>query len=135
VLLVEDEEAVMEFERDVLSGAGAEVTTSMSMEDSRQRLQSGDFDAIVINGRMPGGFTAQSTYEWLAANCAGMEKKVLFTFSSLVDEQSRRFLQEHGVPALSKPFEVGDLITQVRSLALKVKDSGESKVLSAEAGS
>ena len=59
VLLVEDEEAVLEFERDVLVGAGAEVTTSMSVEDTQQRLRNGSFDVIVMNGRMPGGCSAR----------------------------------------------------------------------------
>ena len=136
VLLVEDEAAVLEFERDVLAGSGAEVTTSMSVEESRERLRSGNFDVVVMNGRMP-GFNAREIYEWMAANCAGMETKLLFTFSSIVDEESRRFLHERGVPTLSKPFEVGDLIQQVRSLAHKAKDAqgaGE-KPMAAEAGS
>ena len=97
VLLVEDEEAVLEFERDVLVGAGAEVTTSMSVEDAKEQLRSGSFDVIVMNGRMPGGCSAQEIYEWIATNCAGMEKKLLLTFSSC-NEHSRNFLQEHGVP-------------------------------------
>lgn len=139
VLLVEDEEAVLEFERDVLAGAGAEVAASMSLEDSRERLRTGNYDVIVMNGRMPGGSGAQETYEWIAANCAGMERKLLFTFSSIVDEKARGFLHERGVPILSKPFEVGDLISQVRALAQKSlaqKSRGDSagKSLSAEAG-
>ena len=66
MLLVEDEEAVLEFERDVLVGAGAEVTTSMSVEDTQQRLRNGSFDVIVMNGRMPGGCSAREMYEWIA---------------------------------------------------------------------
>ena len=137
VLLVEDEEAVLEFERDVLSGAGAVVTTSTSVEDSREQLSKGTFDAIVMNGRMPGGFSAQELYEWIATNCPGMEKRLLLTFASMEDEQSRNFLQEHGIAALSKPFEVGDLINRVRALAQKSKEaskSGGERAYTAEAG-
>ena len=83
VLLVEDEEAVLEFERDVLVGAGAEVTTSMSVEDTQQKLREGSFDVIVMNGRMPGGFSAREMYEWIAKTCPGMEKgSVLDIFHS-----------------------------------------------------
>jgi two-component system NtrC family sensor kinase len=134
VLLVEDEEAVLEFERDVLAGAGAEVSTSMGVEDSRERLRNTSFDVIVMNGCMPGGSSAQESYEWIASNCAGMEGKLLFTFSIPVDEKTRGFLHEHGVSILSKPFEVGDLITQVRGLAQKSRRDNEGKALSAEAG-
>ncbi len=117
VLLVEDEEAVLEFERDVLVGAGAEVTTSMSVEDTQQKLREGSFDVIVMNGRMPGGFSAREMYEWIAKACPGMEKGLLLTFSTLTDAETRSFLHEKNVPSLSKPFEVADLIAQVRSLS------------------
>ena len=142
VLLVEDEEAVLEFERDVLVGAGADVTTSMSVEDTQQRLRNGSFDVIVMNGRMPGGCSAREMYEWIAKNCPGMEKGLLLTFSTVTDAETRSFLHEHGVPSLAKPFEVADLISQVRVLAqregkpaAKDKDKREEKASMASAGS
>jgi DNA-binding response OmpR family regulator len=106
----------------------------MGVEDSRERLRNTSFDVIVMNGCMPGGSSAQESYEWIASNCAGMEGKLLFTFSIPVDEKTRGFLHEHGVSILSKPFEVGDLITQVRGLAQKSRRDNEGKALSAEAG-
>src|ERR1039458_7121743 len=117
VLLVEDEEAVLEFERDVLVGAGAEVTTSMRLEDTQKQLRNGSFDVIVMNGRMPGECSAQEMYEWIAKNCPGLEKGLLLTFSTVTDAQTRSFLQGKGVPSLAKPFEVADLISQVRGLS------------------
>ena len=117
VLLVEDEEAVMEFERDVLVGAGAEVTTSMSVEDAQHQLRKGSFDVVVMNGRMPGGCSACEMYEWIATNCSGLEKGLLLMFSTVTDAETRSFLHEHGVPSLAKPFEVADLISQVRALS------------------
>ena len=117
VLLVEDEEAVLEFERDVLIGAGADVTTSMSVDDTKRRLGDASFDVIVMNGRMPGGSTAREIYEWIAKECPGSENRLLMTFSTVTDPQTRTFLQEHNVPMLAKPFEVADLITHVRALS------------------
>jgi two-component system, NtrC family, sensor kinase len=138
VLLVEDEEAVLEFERDVLVGAGAEVTTSMSVEDTQQKLREGSFDVIVMNGRMPGGFSAREMYEWIAKTCPGMEKGLLLTFSTLTDAETRNFLQENNVPSLAKPFEVADLISQVRALSQRelhpAKAATEEKAAAATAG-
>jgi DNA-binding response OmpR family regulator len=127
VLLVEDEESVLEFERDVLVGAGADVTTSMNVDETKQQLRSGSFDVIVMNGRMPGGCGAQEIHAWIAANCAGMENKLLLTFSSVSDPQTRSFLQEAGVPSLAKPFEVADLISQVRGLLHKERGDHPEK--------
>jgi PAS domain S-box-containing protein len=137
VLLVEDEEAVLEFERDVLVGAGADVATSMSVEDTQDRLRSANFDVIVMNGRMPGGLGAPEIYDWIAANCPGVEKGLLLTFSTVIDAQTRAFLQENNVASLSKPFEVADLISQVRTLMQregKPSDKTEDNALAAKAG-
>ena len=54
VLLVEEEEAVLEFERDVLMGAGASVVTAKTSQDVKTRLLSEHFDVIIMNGMMPG---------------------------------------------------------------------------------
>ena len=117
VLLVEEEEAVLEFERDVLAGAGATVITAQTSQDVKTRLLSEPFDAIIMNGNMPGQWTAKESYQWLKENCPGMEGLVLFTFSNGVESgNGRAFLQENSVPCLVKPFEVAELIAQARRL-------------------
>ncbi len=133
VLLVEDEEAVLEFERDVLVGAGADVTTSLSIDDTKQHLQNGSFDVMVMNGRMPGGPSAIEMYRWMEQNSAGMEKRLLLTFSTVMDPETRQFLHQKDVPSLAKPFEVADLISQVLGL-LQKNDAAEAKRVAAGAG-
>jgi len=119
ILLVEDEEAVLEFERDVLTGAGAQVVTLMSGEDMKSRLLSETFDAIIMNGKMPGGWCAQEAYRWVMENCPTLEKHMLFTVSSVLEPEIRSCLQEKNLPYLVKPFEVADLIAQARRLSQK----------------
>ena len=121
ILLVEDEEAVLEFERDVLTGAGAQVTTLMNAEEVKSLVGREPFDALIINGKMPGGWSVQEVYSWLATQAPGMEKRVLFTFSSVPEPETRAFLQENNVPSLAKPFEVADLIAQARRLLPKAQ--------------
>jgi two-component system NtrC family sensor kinase len=119
VLLVEDEEAVLEFERDVLTGAGAEVVASMSVEEVRSKLLTESFDALIINGKLPGGWSAPEVFRWLVEKQSGLEKHLLFTFSGVADAETRTFLQENQVPYLVKPFEVAELISQARRLLQK----------------
>jgi DNA-binding NtrC family response regulator len=113
------------------------------VEDTQQRLRNGSFDVIVMNGRMPGGCSAREMYEWIAQNCPGMEKGLLLTFSTVTDAETRSFLHEYRVPSLAKPFEVADLISQVRVLAqregnsamkTREKDKNEEKASMARAG-
>jgi two-component system, NtrC family, sensor kinase len=117
VLLVEEEEAVLEFERDVLAGAGATVVTARTSQDVKTRLLSEPFDALIMNGNMPGQWSTKEAYQWLKENCPGMEAHVLFTFSNGVETgNGRSYLQENNVPCLVKPFEVAELIAQARKL-------------------
>jgi two-component system NtrC family sensor kinase len=117
VLLVEEEEAVLEFERDVLAGAGATVVTARTSEDVKTRLLSEPFDALIMSGNMPGQWNAKESYQWLKENCPLLEGHVLYTFSNGVEPGAgRRFLQENNVPFLVKPFEVAELIAQARHL-------------------
>jgi len=117
VLLVEEEESVLEFERDVLAGAGATVVTAKKSRDVKTRLLSEPFDAVIMNGKMPGDWSAKEAYTWLKESCPGMENHVLFTYSNSVDlGDARNFLQDNNVAHLVKPFEVADLIAQARRL-------------------
>jgi signal transduction histidine kinase/CheY-like chemotaxis protein len=125
VLLVEEEEAVLEFERDVLAGAGATVITAKSIQDVKTRLLSEPFDAVIMNGKMPGQWSVQESYTWLKDTCGGMEHHVLYTFSNSVEPgEGRTFLQENSIPYLVKPFEVAELISQARKLLQKAQAAG-----------
>jgi two-component system NtrC family sensor kinase len=119
ILLVEDEEAVLEFERDVLVGAGAQVVTALTNDEAKSRLRAETFDAVIMNGKMPGGWAAPDAHRWIGAACPGLEKKVLFTFSSVAEPDIRAYLQQHHLSSLVKPFEIADLIAQARRLLQK----------------
>jgi len=126
VLLVEEEEAVLEFERDVLTGAGANVVTASRSEDVKTRLLSEPFDAVIMSGKMPGDWHAKEAYAWLKQHCSGMENHTLFTFSNVEQSDERGFLQENKIPFLVKPFEVADLISQARRLLQKAQAAAAS---------
>jgi two-component system NtrC family sensor kinase len=125
VLLVEEEEAVLEFERDVLAGAGADVVTAQNGVDARTRLQSEQFDAIILNGKMPEQWSAKESYPWIKENCPNMVEHIVYTFSAGVEPtDGRAFLQENNVPYLVRPFEVAELISQARKLLQKALAAG-----------
>jgi PAS domain S-box-containing protein len=125
VLLVEEEEAVLEFERDVLAGAGASVVTARTSQDVKARLLSEHYDAVIMSAKMPGEWNAKESYTWLKQNCPTMDGHVLFTFSNGVDQSdARTFLQENLVPYLVKPFQMAELIAQTRKLLQKAQAAG-----------
>jgi PAS domain S-box-containing protein len=122
ILLVEEDESVLEFERDVLMGAGATVVTATKSEDVKTRLLSEPYDAVIMSGKMPGDWNAKEAQNWLAGNCSGIENHTLFTFSNGLDQSDdRTFLRENNIPYLVKPFEVAELISQARRLLQKAQ--------------
>ena len=121
ILLVESEEAVLEFERDVLCGAGAEVVTCMDGSSIRSLLSERSFDAVIMDGKMPGGGELPELHRWIGESRPGLEKHLLVTFSSVAEPEIRGFLQENNIPFLVKPFEVADLISHSRKLLQKTQ--------------
>ena len=120
LLLVEEEAAVLDFERDVLTGAGANVVTARTSQDVKTRLLSESFDALIMSGRLAGDWSAKEAFGWLKENCPGMASHVLFTYAHGAEHsETRAFLQENNVSCLVKPFEVGELISQARRLLQK----------------
>lgn len=125
VLLVEEEEAVLEFERDVLAGSGATVVTARNSQEVKTRLLSEAFDALILNGKMPDEWGAKQSYPWLKENCPTIVGHILYTFSNGVEPtDGRSFLQESSVPYLVRPFEVAELIVQARKLLQKSQAAG-----------
>jgi two-component system NtrC family sensor kinase len=121
ILLGESENAVREFERDVLMGAGAEVVTATDEETMKSMLTSQSFSAVILDGKMSSGNTPVDVYGWVSEHCPAMEKHLIFTFSTMAEGDVRSFLQEKNVPMLVKPFEVAELIAQVRRLTQKAE--------------
>jgi len=125
LLLVDDEEAVLEFEREVLAGAGAEVVTASDPEEARNLLNSGGFDAVILNGSMPNGWTAMEIHGWLAQHHPRTAGRALFIFATL-DGETQTFLEQKRISYLVKPFDVADLIAGSRKLLLKASAASAS---------
>jgi PAS domain S-box-containing protein len=121
ILVVEDEESVLDFERDVLAGTGAQVVTAASIEEMRSALEGQSFDAMILDGKMPGSSTVEEICRWIKQERPELSQHFLLTFSSLAESDVRRYLDEHRIPFLVKPFEVGDLIANVRKLLVKAQ--------------
>jgi CheY-like chemotaxis protein len=119
ILVVEDEESVLEFERDVLEGAGAKVVTASTFDKMKSALASESFDAVIMNGNLPGANNVPETCQWISEKWPELSHHFLFTFSSLAKTEVRVFLEDNKVPFLVKPFEVSDLIANTRKLLTK----------------
>ncbi len=117
VLLVDDEEPILEFEKEVLNGAGANVTVCSDGASALERLKVEDFDVIVLDGKMPGNFSGKDIYAWVKENRPELAHRILLTVSHASDNETRAFIEGRRVPCLIKPFEIADLLSMVRRVA------------------
>jgi len=121
ILVVEDEESVLEFERDVLEGAGAKVVTASTFDNMKSALASDSFDAVIINGNLPGASDVQELCHWISEKYPSLSHHFLLTFSSLAKPEVKHHLEDKSVPFLVKPFEVSDLIANTRKLLVRTR--------------
>jgi two-component system NtrC family sensor kinase len=126
VLLVDDEEAVLDFERKALTEVGLQVEAATTADEGIARLEEEDFDLVVVDGKMPGGQTGMAVYRWAARHRPGLEKRIVFTLSDGVnDSDTRAFLQETNAFSLLKPFEIGELIGLARKVLERAKAAAQ----------
>jgi two-component system NtrC family sensor kinase len=104
VLVVDDEASVRVSLQRYLAGRGHHVETTASGLDALTRLRDAQYDAVIVDMRMP-DLSGEQLFERLRNNDPGHAERVIFTTGDLVNEQMRRFLDGTGRPCVPKPFE------------------------------
>ena len=92
-----------------------------AIEKMKSLLADQSFDAVIMNGKMPGSDSVPETRRWIAESWPQLSGHLLFTFSSLAEPEVRSFLEQNDIPFLAKPFEIGDLIANARRLLVKAQ--------------
>jgi two-component system NtrC family sensor kinase len=126
VLLLDDEEAVLDFEREVLSAAGLKVTAAASGEAAVQFLKDEDFDILFLDSKVPGTWSSEDVFRWIEENRPELIQRVVFVLSNVSDPNVRAFVDATKVFCLVKPFEVSDLLAVARRVLRRVKAASHS---------
>ncbi len=119
VLLLDDEEDVLDFEREVLTAAGLDVVTASSGADALEILKSQPFDAVFLDSKVPGALSSIQVFEWIQENRPELVAKSVLVLSDVSDPAIRSFVDATRLRCLVKPFEVSDLLTVARRLLRK----------------
>jgi CheY-like chemotaxis protein len=92
-----------------------EVDSSPRGDEAIQKLETGTFDLIVCDIRMP-GLTGMDLFDWLKAHRPGMTRRILYTTGDAFDSKTREFLEASQVPYLGKPFDLKQLKQNLEQL-------------------
>jgi two-component system NtrC family sensor kinase len=114
VLLVDDEEIVLDYEREVLIAAGLDVIIATSGDQAMECLQQQSFDVVLLDSKMPGNCSSEDIYRWMQKHHPEQASKTVLVLSNVSDPGVRVFVDATKIMCLVKPFEVPDLLAIVR---------------------
>jgi DNA-binding response OmpR family regulator len=126
VLLVDDEEAVLDFEREVLSAAGLKVAMVSSGAEAVESLKHDDFDFLLLDSKIPGTWSSEEVFHWIEQNRPELVPRTVFVLSNVSDPGVRAFVDATKIFCLVKPFEVSDLLAVARRVLRRVKAASSS---------
>ncbi|MGC2695742.1 MAG: GAF domain-containing protein [Candidatus Angelobacter sp.] len=126
VLLVDDEEAVLDFEREVLVAAGLKVEIATSGADAVESLKEDDFDVVFLDSKIPGTLSSEEVFRWIEQNRTELVPRTVLVLSNVSDPSVRLFVDATKILCLVKPFEVADLLAIVRRILRRVKATSHS---------
>ena len=116
VLVVDDEPALVELMSRALGGAGHDVDTAASGAEALQYVYTGEYDAILLDIRMP-GLGSPEVYQCIESIRPDLMDRVLFISGDSASTEVKTFIESTGKPLLKKPFTLEDLRGRMEAFA------------------
>jgi CheY-like chemotaxis protein len=115
ILVVDDEASIVDLIREALNVKEYSVEVAFDGHSAIRKIKEGHFDAIITDCKMPrkGGI---DIYLYCKERNPALARRFLFLTGDVVAPGSLSFMKEHGVPHLTKPFDLRDLISSVNLL-------------------
>ncbi len=126
ILVLDDEPAIRELCRRVLTREGFEVDTATSGIEGQQLAGKKKYDLCLIDIKMP-GMNGIEFYEWIKAVYPQSVNRIIFTTGSLIDKNTVAFMAKTGGLLLSKPFNTEELVTMIKEFFQEGKGKNEYK--------
>jgi PAS domain S-box-containing protein len=115
ILVVEDEEFIRSWLKEILEENGAKVTAAKEGGEAIEFMRSEKFDLVISDIKMKGK-SGYELGEWLVEKKPEYRRKFL-VITGVIDIEVSRFCEKHGFRLLQKPFGVNDLLTTMREMA------------------
>jgi len=117
ILVVEDEPAITDVCRRVLTNEGFDVDIANNGKVAQEMIEKEEYNLCLIDIRTPimGG---EELYVWLLQENPQMARRVIFTTGDVMGGETTGFIERSGRPFLPKPFTPDELIAKVKE-ALK----------------
>jgi CheY-like chemotaxis protein len=113
--VVDDEPSIIDILYDVLRLDGHQIETALNGRLALSKLQSGLFDVVISDLRMP-GMSGQELYRFLRQSESALASRIIFTTGDVASQDTQVFLQECRSPYLQKPFNLNEVRRLVQEL-------------------
>ena len=120
ILIVEDEPAISDVCRRVLTSEGFEVDIAVTGKVAQDMLEAKQYDLCLIDIKTP-TMNGKELYLWLQEKHPKLAGGVIFTTGDVVDGYTQRFLELAGRPFLLKPFTPDELRKIVRETLRQIE--------------
>ena len=116
VLIVDDEEAILDFAGEVLRADGFEVDTAPNGETALRQLREHRYDVTLCDWKMP-GMNGQRLFEHLSCENIEASQRFIFMSGDVINGRMDAFLSQQKRPCLPKPFSIGEFRSAIASMS------------------
>ena len=121
VLLVDDEDAVLQLEQEILLAHNVSVRVARSTREAILVLAQNSVDAVVMDIKMPGEPSTDGLHRWIEQNRPELSTRLILTSSDMREPEANGASRKSGCAFLAKPFDIGKFWEAVRkTLAAEV---------------
>lgn len=113
ILIVEDEPAICDLCRRVLTREGFEVEIAVNGKVAQDMIQGKQYDLCLLDIRTP-EMNGKELYQWLKEKHPQLASRVIFDTGSVIGKDTMTFIEQSGRPFLPKPFTPDELRPIVR---------------------
>ena len=123
VLVVDDEEAVLELEKEILEAHNIRVLMARNGREALELLERDTVDLIVTDTKMPGEVTGRGLYDWVCVHKPELAQRVVFTMSDAQGYDSLAAKYQTECLHIQKPFQVEDFWQIVRRVLVETEST------------
>jgi PAS domain S-box-containing protein len=109
ILVVDDEPIVLQLFVNLLEGRGYKIDTAVNGREACSKVDGKSYDLVITDVRMP-EMNGVELYPKLLERRPDLRGRVIFISGDVHDREIARFLSDTGVPLVSKPVEVREIV-------------------------
>lgn len=115
ILIVDDDTIVQQFLTEVLGKEGHEVEIVENGDDALERVDSEDYDVILLDIKLP-GMSGIELYKYMQKAVKSLARRVVFITGDTMNKDTMDFLAKTGASYITKPFDAEQLKSEINHI-------------------